>query len=451
VSTAEIIERMLEVVPPGSHRPPEGSLRRLEQLTQALIAAKPDAADEHTRFLSIRQRELCLPTEAITAWLEGANILVTGGTGCIGSRLMALAAGFRPGRLVSVSRGITTGWSAVEGADYRFADIRDRRAMDHLIGEIRPDVVFHVAAQRQPGLAETEVHRSVSTNVCGTRNVLGSAAEAGVSRFVYASTGKALRPYSPEIYAASKRVAEWAASEVAASGEMLCSAARFTHVSDNSIIYRRLLSWAEGGVIRLHGPHIGFYVQSALESAQLLLLAGLGTERHELRIHAITNLGWPVNLLDVALGVLETTGSATPIYFSGYDPGYEEVSFPGLYDPKTAGEVSPLLNAFEAGATVPPPCPMLDTFRLEAVPDPAADKLLDALEEVCAQTTDPDAVRGALGELSWALLDATLSAASPEALMRAAMAAERHDHSLAGEYRRLLQALKEHADAARTA
>ena len=451
LSAADVIECMLEFAEPGSHRPAEESLRRLEQLTQALSAAKPEAAEEHARFLSIGQRELCLPRDAIAARLGGANVLVTGGTGCIGSRLMELAAGFRPGRLVSVSRGIKKSWPVVGGAEYRFADIRDRRAVDHLIGEIGPDVVFHVAAQRQPALAEAEVHHSVSTNVFGTRNLLLSAAEAGVPRFVYSSTGKALRPYSPEIYTASKRAAEWVTSGVAASGEMLCSAARFTHVIDNSIVYRRLLSWAEGGVIRLHSPHIGFYVQSALESAQLLLLAGLGTERHRLRVHAITDLGWPVSLLDVALGVLASTGSATPICFSGYDPGYEEVSFPGLYDPKTAGEVSPLMNAFEARATVPSPCPMLDTFLPEAAPEPAADKLLDALEEVCAQTSDPDAVRGALGDLSWALLDATLSAAPREALTRAAAAAARHDHSLAGEHRRLLQALKEHATAARPA
>ena len=38
----------------------------------------------------------------------------------------------------------------------------------------------------------------------------------------------------------------------------------------------------------------------------------------------------------------------TPIYISGYDRGYEPIPFPGLYDPLTAGEVSPLLSAFEA-------------------------------------------------------------------------------------------------------
>ena len=154
--------------------------------------------------------------------------------------------------------------------------------MDTLMREIRPDVVFHVAAQRDPGLAEVEVHRTVSTNVLGTRTVLTAAAEAGVPQVVCASTGKALRPYSPDMYTASKRAAEWVASGVAASSDMLVSAGRFTHVLDNSIIYKRLLSWAdepEDGVIRLHSPDIAFYVQSALESAQLLLLACLGSER----------------------------------------------------------------------------------------------------------------------------------------------------------------------------
>ena len=93
---------------------------------------------------------------------------------------------------------------------------------------------------------------------------------------VSASTGKALLPYSPEIYTASKRAAEWILSGVAARGEMLVSSGRFTHVLDNSIVYQRLLAWADGGVIRLHSPDIAFYVQSALESAHLLLVAALG-------------------------------------------------------------------------------------------------------------------------------------------------------------------------------
>ena len=258
-------------------------------------------------------------------------------------------------------------------------DARDRARMDELIAQVRPDVIFHVAAQRSPALAEVDVHRTVTTNVLGARNVLHAAAAAGVPQVVCASTGKALRPYSPEMYTASKRAAEWVATTAAASGDLLVSAARFTHVIDNSIVYERLLDWADAGtgaggaagdaVVRLHGSSIAFYIQSALESAQLLMLAYLGARPREFRVHAITDLGWPVSLIDVALGVLASKQSRTPVYISGYDPGYEEVPFPGLYDPATAGDVSPLMNAFETAALVDSPCPMVDAFKLEMAPD----------------------------------------------------------------------------------
>ena len=78
-------------------------------------------------------------------------------------------------------------------------------------------------------------------------------------------------------------------------------------------------------------------MQSALESAQLLLLACLGSARGEFRVLAISDLGWPVSLMDVALDVLARSGSVTPLYVSGYDQGYEEIPFPGLYDPMRRG------------------------------------------------------------------------------------------------------------------
>jgi nucleoside-diphosphate-sugar epimerase len=335
-----------------------------------------------------------------------------------------------------------------DDAEYRHADVRDRDAMSRVVADVRPDVIFHVAAQRDPGLAEVEVHRTVSTNVLGTRSVLAVAAEHRVPQVVYASTGKALRPFSPDMYTASKRAAEWVAWGAAAAGDTVVSAGRFTHVLDNSIIYRRLQSWADGaddGVIRLHSTEIAFYVQSALESAQLLLLAYLGARPGEFRIHAISDLGWPVSLLDVALGVLARAGSRTPVYISGYDRGYEEIPFPGLYDPLTAGDVSPLLNAFEACTVTDSPCPLVDAFRVEMGPEPRAGKLLNALAEVCDRTMDPDTVRGALNELSWSLLDATLAVAPRKALDRAAAIAQRHGDSLCADHQRVLEAIVDHA------
>jgi nucleoside-diphosphate-sugar epimerase len=445
-SVRAIIAAMRDAVPEGRQHLDERELGRLRELTHALVSASTGADEEHARFLAIGERGLAVPGPDLPHWLEGRSILVTGGTGCVGSVLMSQLAACRPRRLVSVSRGLTRGWSRAAGAEYEQADVRNLPALGSVVAEVRPDVLFHVAAQRDPGLAEREVHPTVTTNVLGTRNVVTAAERCGVPQVVYASTGKALRPYSAEVYAASKRAAEWIMSAAAArAGARTCySAARFTHVVNNSLVYRRLLDWSADGVIRLHGADIFFYAQSALESAQLLLGAGLGGRAGSFQVFAITNLGWPVSLLELALGVLRLTGSAAPLYFSGYEPGYEGVPFPGLYDPHTAGEVSPLLSAFEAERSRKAMCGMADAFPLEMAPDPELDKRLLALEEACELTREPVAIRAALEALSWPMLGATLRMVPARVLGRAAAIAAPSRSGLNVQQRQMLAAIERH-------
>lgn len=440
-----LIEAMRQAVPPGKARLSASDVVALRMLTAKLMAARPSAKSEYERFTAIRARGLCLPAGQLSEKLGGATVLVTGGTGCIGSALLAQLALFHPARLVSVSRGITEIFARHENVEYLNADVRAFNALEQVVAEVEPDIVFHVAAQRSPGLAEIEVHRSVATNVLGVRNILAAATAAGAGQVVIASTGKALRPYSPEIYTASKRAAEWVAMSVAGASEMKCSAARFTHVIDNSIIRDRLLRWAANGsdnaAVRLHGPEAAFYVQSARESAQLLLISLLGAVPGEFRVHAIADLGWPVSLLDVSLGLLAETGSATPVYVSGYDPGYEEVPFPGLYDLATAGDVSPLMNAFETAAMTGAPCPMVNSFRLEMTPDPVLPKLLSGIDDACAANGPASRIRQALDDLSWAMLDATLAAAAPAALARCVKLTRRHEGAMSPAHLRIMRAI----------
>ena len=438
-TVSEIIGSMRAVAPPGQGSLDDDTLRQLRELTQSLIAVKTGAAQEHARFLAIAERGLCLPEAELAGRLRDATVLVTGGTGCIGSALLAQLAARCPGRLVSVSRGVTDNWPRHAAAEYRYADVRDRAVMDRLISETSPIWSSMSPRSATRGWPDRGAPHGIH-DVLGTRTVLTAAAKPACRKW-YAP--RRARPCGRTRRNVHRLQACRGMGRVGGGRQQRHADLRaVTHVLDNSIIYKRLLSWADEadeGVIRLHSPDIAFYVQSALESAQLLLLACLGSQRAEFRMFAISDLGWPVSLMDLALAVLARSGSATPIYVSGYDQGYEEIPFPGLYDPMTAGDVSPLLNAFEAGAVVGSPCPMVDGFRVDMAPEPRAVKLLTSLAEVCDRTQDPGTVRGALNELSWSLLDCTLRSAPGQALMRSAAMAHRHSQPLGAEHRRILE------------
>lgn len=453
VAAREIIAAMRVAAPAGQARPDDSAISELRSLTAELITARPGALAEAERFQATSLRSVPLHCADIEDWLTGRTILVTGGTGCIGSALMPLLDKAVPGRLVSVSRGCARGWPRLSRAEYRHADVADPAAMAEVFADIRPDVVFHLAAQRDPGRSEIAVVETVRTNVLGTRNVAELAARCGVPDVICATSGKALRPYSQAVYTATKRLAEWLLARAAASCNSTYSAVRFTHVVDNSIVHRRMRDWAAAadGVLRLHEPDTMFYAQSALESAQLMIYAGLHARRGVLRTYAIGDLGWPVSLLDLALGTLRQAGTVRPVYFSGHDPGYEAAPFPGLYDPATAGGVSPLLNGFEALAVEQDADCGVDSCPALLKPALVPAESLTRLEQACLNATATDtgsdvaAVRAALDELAWLVFDAALAAVAGPPLIRAIRRAESHPGSLSSEHARMLDAMRQHA------
>jgi UDP-glucose 4-epimerase len=122
--------------------------------------------------------------------------LVTGGAGFIGSNLVDAL--LDRGDEVTVVDDVSTGRRenlapALErGAELVEADIRDARAMVELFERVRPEVVFHLAAQIDVRHSMADPAADARVNVEGTINVLNAASAAGVRRFVNSSTGGAI-------------------------------------------------------------------------------------------------------------------------------------------------------------------------------------------------------------------------------------------------------------------
>ncbi|HEX7059395.1 MAG TPA: NAD-dependent epimerase/dehydratase family protein [Solirubrobacterales bacterium] len=122
--------------------------------------------------------------------------LVTGGAGFIGSNLVdALLA---RGDEVTVVDDLSTGrrenldGALTRGARLVELDIREADALEALVTEERPEVVFHLAAQIDVRKSIADPAFDASINVGGTANVLEAARVAGTRRIVFVSTGGAI-------------------------------------------------------------------------------------------------------------------------------------------------------------------------------------------------------------------------------------------------------------------
>lgn len=432
---ATLLQVIAETAPPTLGSVSGEVRRRLEELTSALLEVSPESQTEFRRYLGVSEREIPLLGELLFDRLQGRTILVTGGSGCIGTVLLRQLARFKPARIVSVDLAPPPPTSDPSwGVEHVRVDIRDLAALAEVFKEISPEVVFHLAAQRDPGLAELEVHRTISTNLFGTRNVVEACALASVGELVVASTGKALRPYMTMVYAATKRAAELLVADAVTRGAVVASVVRFTHVVDNAIVIDRFRSWCRRREsVRVHSIESMFYAQSAKESALLLLAAFLGKSASGMGVFAIRNLGWPFSVIDLALGVIAEEGLA-PLQITGHDPGYEEQAYPGLYNPANCGGVSPLLNGLEAPAAGRLElAPDVDLLRYRGRLPASSQRQLASLEACCARGADPAALRAELDALCKGLLEITLGEAAPSTLKVLVGLAERHQHELTAE------------------
>lgn len=425
------------------------------QGTDSSVQPADPPCNELARFLETRSRSI----EDYSIEPNFETIVVTGGTGCIGRVLLSQLKRICEARLVSIARRPPLDSLRVSGVTYLCADVRDLDSMRSILGEHRPEFLIHLAAERDPGLAEQTVFDTISINVGGTISVMQAAADMQVPLVSTASSGKVVRFFGSDVYAATKGVAEYVVSRAAERFGIAATCARFTHVVDNSIVFSRLLRWSQNGQpVRLHGANVGFYAQSALECAQLLMIGSIAPFRSSAGVLALRNLGWPpISLRDLARDVVKSSGSTSSIEVVGFEPGYEEQIHPATYDPVTAGDISPLMNALEAARAsgVAPFASSVDGVPLLGSSMSVDDALAELISAI-ASSADETTLRRSLSSVSKEIFLFGLRRADPQDAYRLAIRASgvpvlAHDHVVISDILEswLRATAKQHTDSAR--
>ncbi|WP_299250011.1 SDR family NAD(P)-dependent oxidoreductase [uncultured Cytophaga sp.] len=148
--------------------------------------------------------------------LKNKTILVTGGTGSLGSKLIdrllhTQSFGFK--KIIIFSRDelkqseMGTNYQVQVDAgkiEFILGDIRDVSCLSKALMGV--DVVFHTAALKHVPATENNPRECIKTNIIGAMNLIDACLEQNVSKVIALSTDKAASPES--VYGASKLISD---------------------------------------------------------------------------------------------------------------------------------------------------------------------------------------------------------------------------------------------------
>ena len=215
-----------------------------------------------------------------SASFRGQRILVTGGSGTIGARLVDHLLGLEPEVVRILGRDETKQF-------YQRQRLRDRSNVRFLVGDVRDrdrlvramdgiHTVFHCAALKHVESGEYNPFEATQTNVVGTQNVIDACLAAGVGTMILTSSDKAANPTS--VMGASKLLAEKlvsAATNYRGPRPTRFASVRFGNVlgsrgSALELFFRQI---AAGGPVTVTDPAMTRFVMSTDRAVELAIRA----------------------------------------------------------------------------------------------------------------------------------------------------------------------------------
>ena len=346
---ATIVGRnMIDEVMISIATPPPGTISRVLSQCKAIpvkTTIVPPAQEiiagrvKISRVREIRIEDLLGRTSAATcecpplvrAAYDGERVMVTGAGGSIGSELCRQLLLLKPDQLIMLDKDENSIYDLEQ--ELRFsrpgsriepvvADIKIRERIAAVFEEFQPQVVVHAAAHKHVPLMEKHPCEAVLNNVMGMKNVLEACCAAGVERFVFVSSDKAVNPAN--VMGATKRIGEKLLQLYTSGGCMKAASVRFGNVmgSRGSVIPLFQRQIEQGGPVTVTHPDIVRFFMTIPEAVQLVLCAGSLAWQNET---FILDMGNPRRVLDLARQMIELAGLRPDrdiaIEFTGLRPG----------------------------------------------------------------------------------------------------------------------------------
>ena len=266
--------------------------------------------------------------EALSGYINGKRVLVTGAAGSIGSELSRQISRLGPAKLVLLDRdesGLYYLNTELRREDFYDAevfvgDVTHPERVSFIFERYRPQLVFHAAAYKHVPMMELQATECITNNVFGTLNVARAAGAYGASKFVNVSTDKAVHPVN--VMGATKRLSEMVVKNLSGEyPETVYASVRFGNVLDSrgSVVPTFRQQIEAGGPVTVTHPDMIRYFMTIPEAVSLILQAGAMAEGYGTYV---LEMGRPVAITDLARKMIEIMGAANVhIKFVGLRPG----------------------------------------------------------------------------------------------------------------------------------
>ena len=277
----------------------------------------------------------------------GRSVVVTGAAGSIGSEICRQLLDHEPATLVCVDQS-ETGMFYLErellsrnghtSLRCHVADVGNRKRMDKIFREVRPEAIFHAAAYKHVPLMEENVSAAVQNNVFGLMNLLEAASENDCRRFVLISSDKAVNPSS--VMGATKRIGELIIAHQPTNG-MRCLSVRFGNVlgSSGSVIRTLQEQLRNREPLTVTHPEVNRFFMTIREAVSLVLQASVIGEKGDT---LVLDMGQPILILDLVRTLIQLSGkneNDVAIRFTGLRDG-EKLSEELFYENEDVGLTS---------------------------------------------------------------------------------------------------------------
>ena len=284
-------------------------------------------------FDLLSRPQALLDRNAMKKFINNKKVLVSGAGGTIGSELVEQIINYNPKEIILLDNSEFLLYKIEKKIEEKIknikinsvlADIKDKKRIDNIFNESRPEIIFHAAALKHVPIVEKNPLEGILTNILGSINIAESCKKYGAAEMVLISTDKAVNPFS--VMGVTKRISEKYCQSMSGTSKTNFKIVRFGNVlgSTGSVVPLFQKQLERGGPLTVTHPKMKRYFMTVREAVELVIQSATLDNNKKGEIYVL-EMGQPIAITEIAEQLIRLAGLRPNkdilITYTGLRPG----------------------------------------------------------------------------------------------------------------------------------